>query len=73
LHSKKGVLFVKKIRVLSTENKNCFTIGKEYEVIGERDTSDDGYKCEIVIVIDDEGDEFHICNQQEATYEIVSG
>ena len=62
---------MKRIKILKTENHRYFTIGKEYEVIGERDISDDGYECEIIIVIDDEGDEFHICNQQEATYEIV--
>jgi hypothetical protein len=62
---------MKKIKILSTEN-NCFTIGKVYEVIMEKDISDDNYKAEIVFVIDDEGDEFAICNQQEATYEFVS-
>lgn len=62
---------MKKIRVLSTDSTKCFTVGTEYIVIGEKDTSDDGYKCEIVIVVDDEGDEFHICNQQEVTYEVI--
>lgn len=62
---------MKKIRIIDTENIEYFTVGKEYNVIGEKDTSDDGYECEVIIVIDDEGDEFHICNQQEATYEVI--
>lgn len=60
---------MKKIKVLSTDIPKYFTVGKEYSVIGEKDTSDDGYKCEIVIVIDDVGDEFHICNQERVKYE----
>lgn len=62
---------MKKIRILNTDNVKYFTVGKEYDVVGEKDVSDDGYKCDVVIVIDDEGDEFHICNQQEATYEVI--
>jgi hypothetical protein len=63
--------FMKKIRIINTDNIKYFTVGKEYIVIGEKDISDDGYKCEVVIVVDDDGDEFHICNQQEATFEVI--
>lgn len=71
----KGVFIstkTKKIKVLSTENPNYFTVGEEYDVVDEGDISIEGDKCEVMWIIDDEGDLFAIVNQREATYEIIT-